>query len=62
METAKIPETMEEIKLFVRLSNFFRTNIKDFVRICEPPNKATRRDAKYSKGPITGKAIEAFKI
>jgi hypothetical protein len=25
-------------------------------------NKATKNDAEYSKGPITGKALEAFNI
>jgi hypothetical protein len=61
VEKAKIPETKEEIKLFVGLCNFFRTHIKDFARLCEPLNKATRKDAEYVKGPTTGKALEAFK-
>jgi hypothetical protein len=57
---AKIPETKEEIKSFVGLCNFFRTHIKDFARISKPLNKATRKDSEYSKGPITGKAPDAF--
>ncbi len=60
VEKAKVPETKEEIKSFVGLCNFFRTHIKDFARICEPLNKATRKDSDYTKGPITGKALEAF--
>ncbi len=60
VEKAKIPATKEEIKSFVGLCNFFRTHIKDFARICEPLNKATRKDAEYKKGPITGKPLEAF--
>jgi hypothetical protein len=44
----------------VGFCNFFRTHIKDFARICEPLNKATREEAEYTKGPITGKALEAF--
>ncbi len=44
------------------LCNFFRTHIKDFARICEPLNKATRKDAEYTKGPITGKALDGFNI
>jgi hypothetical protein len=61
LKKAKIPATKEEIKSFVGLCNFFRTHIKDFARICEPLNKATRKDSEYVKGPITGKALEAFK-
>jgi hypothetical protein len=37
-------------------------HIKDFARICEPLNKATTKNAKYTKGPTTGKALEAFNI
>jgi hypothetical protein len=58
VETAKIPQTKEEIKSFVGLCNFFQTHIKDFARICKPQNKATRKDAEYTKGLITGKALE----
>jgi hypothetical protein len=47
VEKAKIPATKEEIKSFVGLCNFFRTHIKDFVRICEPLNKATRKDSEH---------------
>jgi hypothetical protein len=61
VENAKIPATKEEIKSFVGLCNFFRTHIKDFARLCEPLNKATRKDSEYVKGPITGKALEAFR-
>jgi hypothetical protein len=60
VEKAKIPATKEEIKSFVGLCNFFGTHIKDFARICEPLNKATRKDSEYIKGPIFGKAFEAF--
>ena len=60
VKKAKIPATKEEIKSFVGLCNFFRTHIKDFARICEPLKKATRKDSEYVKGPITGKALEAF--
>ena len=45
VEMAKIPATKEEIKSFVGLCNFFRTHIKDFARLCEPLNKATRKDS-----------------
>ncbi len=62
VKTAKIPHSNEEIKYFVGLCNFFRTHIKDFPRICEPLNKATRKDAEYTKGPITGKALDVFNI
>jgi hypothetical protein len=58
---AKIPELKVEIKSFVGLCEFFRTHIKDFARICKPLNKATRKDSEYSKGPITGKALDAFR-
>jgi hypothetical protein len=60
VEKAKIPASKEEIKSFVGLCNFFTTHIKDFARIREPLNKARRKDSEYSKGPITGKALEAF--
>jgi hypothetical protein len=60
VEKAKIPAMKEEIKSFVGLCNFFRTHIKDFARICEPLNKATRKDSDYVKGPISSKALEAF--
>jgi hypothetical protein len=40
----------------------FRTHFKDFARICEPLNKASRTDAEYLKGPIIGKGLEAFTI
>ncbi len=60
VEKAKIPASKEEIKSFVGLCNFFRTHIKDFARICVPLNKATRKDSEYTKGPITGKPLEAF--
>jgi hypothetical protein len=60
VEKAKIPGTKEEIKSFVGLCNFFRIYIKDFARICEPLNKATRKDSEYVRGPISGKALEAF--
>ncbi len=36
------------------------THIKDFARICDPLNKAKRKDSEYTKGPISGKALEAF--
>ena len=62
VETAKIPTTKEEIKSIVGLCNFFRTHTKDFARICEPLNKATRKDSDYIKGPITGKPFEAFTL
>jgi hypothetical protein len=57
---SKIPQTKEEIKSFVGLCNFLRTHIKDFAWICEPLNKGTRKDALYTKEPITCKALEAF--
>jgi hypothetical protein len=60
VEKAKIPAFKEEIKSFVGLCNFFRTHIKDFARICEPMNKATRKDSLYTNGPITGKPLDAF--
>jgi putative transposase len=60
VEKAKIPATKVDIKWFVGLCNFFRTHIKDFARICEPLNKATRKDSEYTKGPIAGKALEVF--
>ncbi len=60
VEKAKIPASKEEIKSFVGFCNFFRTHIKDFASICKPLNKATRKDPEYTKGPITGKALEAF--
>ena len=44
------------------LCNFFRTHIKDFSRICDPLNKATRKDSPYVKGKITGEALQAFHI
>jgi hypothetical protein len=44
----------------VGLCYFFQTHIKDFARICEHLNKATRKDSEYVKSPISGKAIEAF--
>jgi hypothetical protein len=62
VKKAKIPATKEVIKSFVGLGNFFRTHIKDFARICEPLNKATRKDSEYTRGPIIGKAFEAFNI
>ena len=49
VETAKILETKEDIKSFAGLCNFFKTHIKDFARIFEPLNKATRKDAEYPK-------------
>ncbi len=60
VEKAKIPASKEEIKSFVGLCNFFRTHIKDFARICEPLNKATRKDSEYTKGPITAGPLKAF--
>ena len=62
VQSAKVPETKEEIKSFVGLCNFFRTHVKDFAKICEPLNKATRKDAEYKKGPITGKPLESFNL
>jgi hypothetical protein len=32
------------------------------VEICESLNKSTRKDAEYTKGPITGKAFKMFNI
>ena len=60
VEKTKIPETKEEIKPFVGLCNFFRTHIKDFVKLFTPLNKAIRKDFAYQKGPITGEALEAY--
>jgi hypothetical protein len=60
VEKAKVPASKQEIKSFVGLCNFFRSHIKDFADICEPLNKATRKDSDYTKGPIEGKALEAF--
>ena len=37
-EKAKIPETKEEIKSFLGLSNFFRMHVKDFAKLCAPLN------------------------
>ena len=62
VENAKIPTSKAEIKSFVGLCNFFRTHIKDFSRICDPLNKATRKDSPYVKGEITGEALKAFHI
>jgi hypothetical protein len=36
VETAKIPQTKEEIKSFVGFCKLFSTHIKGFARICEP--------------------------
>ena len=60
VEKAKIPTSKSEIKSFVGLCNFFRTHIKDFAKISEPLNKATRKDSEYIKGPITGEALKSF--
>jgi hypothetical protein len=38
------------------------THIKDFAKICESLTKARRKDAEYTQGPITGKALKAFNI
>jgi hypothetical protein len=35
---------------------------KDFARICEQLNKATRKDVEYSRRSIIGKALDALKI
>ena len=42
------------------LCNFFRKHVKDFAKLCAPLNKATRKDATYKSGQITGKALEAY--
>ena len=60
MEKARIPETKEEIKYFVGLCNFFRTQVKDFAKLRAPLNKATRKDSPYKSGPITGEILEAY--
>jgi hypothetical protein len=60
VESAKIPSSKKEIISLVGLCNFFRTHIKDFTKICEPRNKATRKDADYKNDKITGKALESF--
>jgi hypothetical protein len=62
VEKAKIPATKEEIKSFVGLCNFFRTHIKDFARICELLNKATRKDSNTSKVPSPSRLLTLLKL
>jgi hypothetical protein len=62
VETAKILHAKEEIKSFMGLGNFIRTHIKYFGRISEPLSKATQKDAEYTKGMISGKALKAFQL
>ena len=52
----------QEIKSFVGFCFFFQAHIKDFARICEPLNIATRKDAEYTKVAMTGKALEVIVI
>ncbi len=42
------------------MCKFFRTNVKDFDKICQVMNKATCRNAEYKKDCISGKALESF--
>jgi hypothetical protein len=49
-------------KSFMGLCNLFRTHIKDFARLSEPLHKAIRKDAEYSKRPVTERALEVIKI
>ena len=41
LKKAKNPETKEETKSFAGLCNSFRTNVKNFAKLCAPLNKAT---------------------
>ena len=54
-EIAKIPQAKEEIKSFMGLCNFFRTQVQDFAKLCAPLNKATRKDSTHKKGPSQAK-------
>ena len=56
---AQPPETVQGIRSFVGLCNFFRTHIKDFAQISAPLTKLTRK-GEFEGGKLPEEAEKAF--
>ena len=57
----KPPTDVREIKQFLGLCGYFRRCVKDFAILAKPLTVLTRKDSKYTKGPLPDEALTSFR-
>jgi hypothetical protein len=55
-----IPTTVQEVRRFIGLANYFRQQIAHFSQLSKPLTQLTRQSSTWSKGPLPAAAREAF--
>ena len=54
------PDTIQGIRQFLGLCNFFRNHIKDFAILSHPLVALTKKETKWSGGPLPEEALRSF--
>ena len=57
---AMAPTSVQEIRQFLGLCNFFRTHVKNFAQVASPLTCLTKKECKWKKGPLPEEAEKAF--
>jgi hypothetical protein len=58
---AQPPATVNEVRQFLGLCNFFRTHVRNFAQILAPLTALTRKDATWINNELPGPAMAAFR-
>jgi hypothetical protein len=56
----KEPRSLQEVRGFIGLCNFFRAHVKNFAQLSSPLTRLTREDSGYKSGPLPAEARWAF--
>ena len=57
---SKMPTTVQEIRQFMGLCNFFRSHVRNFATIGAPLNKLTSKEANWKDGILPPDCIKAY--
>ena len=61
IQSFPVPTSVEEVKRFVAMANYYRRHIKDFAQICHPLNFLTRKGVVFSWTDKCEKAFNSMK-
>ena len=57
---AQPPDSVQKVRQFLGLCNFFRSHIKDFATRSHPLTVLTRKDCEWKSGPLPQDALKTF--